>query len=468
MSFWGATVITSLATVIPVVGKHIVYWLWGGFTFFFIKKASVYSDIEYKILFNAGTSLFIYSNKNVRSYILNLLNILEPKGFSTNTKHPLKVMLVYDGSIHCMYRMCCSLGSLGSLGFLGFLAKVYLRFQKNVKTDLGYFKNNLSSKVNLLSCYFTQAKSAGLFRTAFMGLDRFLLFTTKINQPYSSQRLDHFLVSGDPIGVSNTLLTDLNTEDLIWLVGFVEGDGCFSVNKNGKYVKYEFSIEVSIRDIQLLYKIKKLLKVGSITTRTRKNGSKISRFKISSKPDLMSFILPIFSKYQMLSSKNKDFFYFKNCLDSGVVFYKDLPVYKKSTEAIYSSVEDLLKVPYFDSWLVGFIEAEGCFSTYHASGEKNKTSSFSIAQTHEKQLMEALQKKFKLNSKVNEKIDSEISNNISYSIATTSSHGVQNVLNFFKNARVKLKGYKKAQYYKWLHELRANARYSKVKIPNHY
>ena len=32
MSFWGATVITSLATVIPVIGKQIVYWLWGGFS----------------------------------------------------------------------------------------------------------------------------------------------------------------------------------------------------------------------------------------------------------------------------------------------------------------------------------------------------------------------------------------------------------------------------------------------------
>jgi ubiquinol-cytochrome c reductase cytochrome b subunit len=32
MSFWGATVITSLATVIPVVGKSVVYWLWGGFS----------------------------------------------------------------------------------------------------------------------------------------------------------------------------------------------------------------------------------------------------------------------------------------------------------------------------------------------------------------------------------------------------------------------------------------------------
>ena len=32
MSFWGATVITSLATSIAVVGKQIVYVLWGGFS----------------------------------------------------------------------------------------------------------------------------------------------------------------------------------------------------------------------------------------------------------------------------------------------------------------------------------------------------------------------------------------------------------------------------------------------------
>jgi ubiquinol-cytochrome c reductase cytochrome b subunit len=31
MSFWGATVITSLASAIPVVGMDITYWLWGGF-----------------------------------------------------------------------------------------------------------------------------------------------------------------------------------------------------------------------------------------------------------------------------------------------------------------------------------------------------------------------------------------------------------------------------------------------------
>jgi len=32
MSLWGATVITSLASAIPVIGNHIVSWLWGGFS----------------------------------------------------------------------------------------------------------------------------------------------------------------------------------------------------------------------------------------------------------------------------------------------------------------------------------------------------------------------------------------------------------------------------------------------------
>jgi ubiquinol-cytochrome c reductase cytochrome b/c1 subunit len=32
MSFWGATVITSLVTAIPFVGENIAFWVWGGFS----------------------------------------------------------------------------------------------------------------------------------------------------------------------------------------------------------------------------------------------------------------------------------------------------------------------------------------------------------------------------------------------------------------------------------------------------
>jgi ubiquinol-cytochrome c reductase cytochrome b/c1 subunit len=32
MSFWGATVITSLVTAVPLVGEAVAYWVWGGFS----------------------------------------------------------------------------------------------------------------------------------------------------------------------------------------------------------------------------------------------------------------------------------------------------------------------------------------------------------------------------------------------------------------------------------------------------
>jgi len=32
MSFWAATVITNLASALPLIGKSIVYWLWGGYS----------------------------------------------------------------------------------------------------------------------------------------------------------------------------------------------------------------------------------------------------------------------------------------------------------------------------------------------------------------------------------------------------------------------------------------------------
>ena len=32
MSFWGATVITSLVSAIPLIGEPVTQWLWGGFT----------------------------------------------------------------------------------------------------------------------------------------------------------------------------------------------------------------------------------------------------------------------------------------------------------------------------------------------------------------------------------------------------------------------------------------------------
>jgi ubiquinol-cytochrome c reductase cytochrome b subunit len=59
----------------------------------------------------------------------------------------------------------------------------------------------------------------------------------------------------------------LHAGDLIYayLVGLYEGDGYFTLTKKGKYLTYELGIELSIRDVQLIYKIKRLLGIGIVS-----------------------------------------------------------------------------------------------------------------------------------------------------------------------------------------------------------
>ena len=157
----------------------------------------------------------------------------------------------------------------------------------------------------------------------------------------------------------------LNAENLTYayLVGLVEGDGWFSISKNGKYLIYEFGIELSIRDVQLIYKIKEILGVGFIIFRKSKNRPETVFLRIRNKSHLINYILPIFDKYSMFSNKQYDYIRFKNALLSNIKYSEFLPEYIRPIEPI-NSIESILKAPYFSAWLIGFMEAESCFSIY--------------------------------------------------------------------------------------------------------
>ena len=60
MSFWGATVITSLASAIPVVGDSIVTWLWGGFSVDNATLNRFYSLALSDALFNCRKCLLVH------------------------------------------------------------------------------------------------------------------------------------------------------------------------------------------------------------------------------------------------------------------------------------------------------------------------------------------------------------------------------------------------------------------------
>jgi hypothetical protein len=104
-----------------------------------------------------------------------------------------------------------------------------------------------------------------------------------------------------------------------YLVGLFEGDGFFSITKKGKDLTYELGIEMSIKDVQLIYKIKNLLGVGIVSFRKRKEIEMVS-LRIRNKDHLKDFILPIFDKYPMFSNKQYDYLRFKDALLSGIIY----------------------------------------------------------------------------------------------------------------------------------------------------
>jgi LAGLIDADG endonuclease/Cytochrome b/b6/petB len=262
-----------------------------------------------------------------------------------------------------------------------------------------------------------------------------------IHTSKASQRLH----AGDPI--------------YAYLVGLFEGDGFFSITKKGKYLTYELGIELSIRDVKLIYKIKDLLGIGVISFRKRKDIEMVS-LRIINKDHLKNIIIPIFDKYPMLSNKQYDYLIFKNALLSSIIYSKDLVEYTRYTKPL-NSIENIINTSYFSIWLVGFIEAEGCFST-----DQNKDywiASFNIAQKDGDILINAIKEYLSFTTAVH------IDDTNCSKLKVTGVRSIENIIKFLSNESVKLMGYKKLQYLLWLKQLRTIPRYSeKLKIPSNY
>jgi LAGLIDADG endonuclease len=128
---------------------------------------------------------------------------------------------------------------------------------------------------------------------------------------------------------------------------------------------YEFGIELSMRDVQLIYKIKELLSVGTVLfiNRHRKLGNKIYSknisdnivsdkntviYRIRNKSHLKEIIIPIFDKYPFFTNKQYDYIRFKTLLLSNVIYSKELTDYTRPTLPI-NSIEFILNTFYFSA-----------------------------------------------------------------------------------------------------------------------
>ena len=105
--------------------------------------------------------------------------------------------------------------------------------------------------------------------------------------------------------------------DAQWIVGFVDGEGCFHVgiNKNsemkiGIQILPEFTIVQHERDVQLLHALKSYFGCGVV----RKNHGDRMCFRVRSVENLLTVIVPFFEKHILRTKKNLDFLKFRKVL----------------------------------------------------------------------------------------------------------------------------------------------------------
>ena len=162
-------------------------------------------------------------------------------------------------------------------------------------------------------------------------------------------------------------------------VGLMDGDGSIQVNHwRKKNLQYRLVIKLSNlnSNIQMLNLIKAHFK-GHV--RITKNGQYVL-WVLDNKKDILISI-KTFDKYPPMTSRLIcSLTFLKTCLIN-----QDVDTYLISRNLKYSNqlsiIQDNLnnQLPlYFNSWLSGFIEAEGCFSI-----RKNNNSSFSIGQNND-------------------------------------------------------------------------------------
>lgn len=157
----------------------------------------------------------------------------------------------------------------------------------------------------------------------------FTLFTEKYNKYFNNSR------------------TLPKNEFLTWFIGFSEGDGSFVINNRNDLL---FVITQSTEDENILQFIQDQLGFGRVI----KQGKRTSRYIVEDKKGL-ELINSLFNGNLVLPSKQQSFNEFLHVYNKKAIKGKIL---LDSIKPVKSNILPSLS----NSWLVGFTDAEGCFT----------------------------------------------------------------------------------------------------------
>jgi len=148
----------------------------------------------------------------------------------------------------------------------------------------------------------------------------------------------------------------INKKFLEWFIGFTEGKGSFIVLNNKVY----FDINVSIKDIQVIYYIKKELGFGKVMIKNTDPNNAIGRtvsFYVTSEENF-SRLVSIFNGNLCTVNKKQEF---KNWLK----------IFNNQYSKDICFIDRVLKPSLTTGWLSGYIDAHGSFTGLTENKELN-------------------------------------------------------------------------------------------------
>jgi len=190
--------------------------------------------------------------------------------------------------------------------------------------------------------------------------------------------------------LSNNFSSEFDKSKLqpYWVTGFSDAESTFSIRIGkdksrflGIRILPVYSIELHIRDIEVLHKIREFFNVGSVIVRIR-DGKSTGIYSVQSTKDLIAVIIPHFIKYPLITQKQADFILFslvvnlinnkEHLTEEGI--YKILSIRASMNKGLTASLKALfpniveVERPIISNqiiksplWLVGFVDGEGCF-----------------------------------------------------------------------------------------------------------
>lgn len=176
-------------------------------------------------------------------------------------------------------------------------------------------------------------------------------------------------------------------EFLTWLIGFSEGDGSFTIANRGDLY---FVITQDTRDKQVLEYIQKELNMGKVIVQ----GKTTSRFIIQDKLGLYLISLIFNGNIRTpdkLISFNK---FLKNFNKNINKLSRKLKQFELNNE-IFEIIEPckiLRDITLNDNWLIGFVDAEGCFHVSFSKSNKSFRFIFDLSQKGKENKEKVLEK----------------------------------------------------------------------------